>query len=129
MSRTVNPRGRCGSRSPMTTGPRLTSSTSRARPPKWSTQHVLGRSTGCWTTARRVRAPHSSSAARAMFQRLPIGQGVRATPGGAMSDKHFESDRITDVWGVRTPYGSGEAWPVRVDQLLAVGLDPSDVDQ
>jgi len=29
-------------------------------------------------------------------------------------------DRIAEPWGERTPYGRGEAWPVRVDSELAV---------
>lgn len=24
-------------------------------------------------------------------------------------------DSVADIWGERTPHGSGEAWPVRVD--------------
>ena len=31
-------------------------------------------------------------------------------------------DRIAEPWGTRTAYGSGEAWPVRVDQHLAEGV-------
>jgi len=37
-------------------------------------------------------------------------------------------DRIADPWGERTPYGRGEAWPVRQDQHLAPGVDSADVD-
>ena len=29
-----------------------------------------------------------------------------------------DRDRIADPWGRRTPYGAGQAWPVRVDQQL-----------
>jgi anaerobic selenocysteine-containing dehydrogenase len=29
-----------------------------------------------------------------------------------------DRDRIADPWGRRTPYGAGQAWPVRVDQHL-----------
>src|SRR5215203_1443487 len=36
-------------------------------------------------------------------------------------------DRITDVWGPRTPYGAGGAWPARLDQHLANGVDERDV--
>src|SRR4051812_2783136 len=39
------------------------------------------------------------------------------------------SDRIADPWGERTPYGPGEAWPVRVDMALADGLAEEDVDR
>jgi hypothetical protein len=31
------------------------------------------------------------------------------------------SDRISDPWGERTPYGAGEEWPVRVDEHLPAG--------
>lgn len=37
-------------------------------------------------------------------------------------------DRIADIWGPRTPYSSGETWPVRVDQYLADGLTNDAVD-
>lgn len=30
------------------------------------------------------------------------------------------ADRVTDVWGARTPYGPGETWPARVDEHLTV---------
>ncbi|MFI7598149.1 molybdopterin oxidoreductase family protein [Actinoplanes sp. NPDC049681] len=34
------------------------------------------------------------------------------------------ADRIADPWGVRTPYGPGEEWPVRVDEHVeAEGVD------
>src|ERR1700712_2727912 len=38
-------------------------------------------------------------------------------------------DRIAEPWGVRTPYGRGDAWPSRVDTFLADGLDPDEVDE
>jgi anaerobic selenocysteine-containing dehydrogenase len=38
-------------------------------------------------------------------------------------------DRIAEPWGERTPYGSGERWPVRVDCHLADGLQVDDVDR
>ncbi len=38
-------------------------------------------------------------------------------------------DRISDVWGPRTPHGRDTNWPVRVDQQLADGLEESDVDR
>src|SRR3954451_16860563 len=37
-------------------------------------------------------------------------------------------DRIAKPWGERTPYGHGEAWPVRVDRFLSEGLAEDDVD-
>ncbi|HVD54460.1 MAG TPA: molybdopterin-dependent oxidoreductase, partial [Propionibacteriaceae bacterium] len=33
-----------------------------------------------------------------------------------------------DIWGRRTPYSAGEAWPVRVDQHLIDGVTVDDVD-
>src|ERR1700709_1541961 len=38
-------------------------------------------------------------------------------------------DRITDLWGPRTPYGPDEQWPVRVDQHLAAGVSDADVQR
>ena len=38
-------------------------------------------------------------------------------------------DRIRDVWGERTPFQLGGAWPERVDLYLADGLEESDVDR
>ena len=32
-----------------------------------------------------------------------------------------DGDRIADPWGRRTPYGSGQAWPDRVDEQVADG--------
>ncbi|WP_026533760.1 molybdopterin oxidoreductase family protein [Arthrobacter sp. H14] len=40
-----------------------------------------------------------------------------------------KQDRIADPWGTRTPYGSGEKWPVRVDTHLEEGLNPEDIDR
>ena len=39
------------------------------------------------------------------------------------------TDRIADIWGERTPHGSGQAWPERVDQVLTEGLTDGDVDR
>ncbi|HEY0699206.1 MAG TPA: molybdopterin-dependent oxidoreductase, partial [Micromonospora sp.] len=42
------------------------------------------------------------------------------------------SDRISDPWGARTPYGPDGAtprWPVRVDSYLAEGVAEADVDR
>ncbi|MDP9694013.1 UNVERIFIED_ORG: anaerobic selenocysteine-containing dehydrogenase [Arthrobacter globiformis] len=39
------------------------------------------------------------------------------------------TDRIADIWGERTPHGSGQVWPERVDQVLAEGLTDGDVDR
>jgi len=41
----------------------------------------------------------------------------------------FMNDRLINKWGERTPFGPGEAWPVRIDQHLADGIAESDVDQ
>lgn len=38
-------------------------------------------------------------------------------------------DRIAEPWGTRTPYGSGEKWPVRVDSHFAEGVVPDDVER
>ena len=38
-------------------------------------------------------------------------------------------DPIADPWGIRTPYGPGEAWPARVDCHLADGISPESVDR
>ncbi|MCP2367493.1 anaerobic selenocysteine-containing dehydrogenase [Agromyces flavus] len=38
-------------------------------------------------------------------------------------------DRVEDVWGSRTPFGRGQHWPERVDQLLADGVAEGDVDR
>src|SRR5215203_3509006 len=39
------------------------------------------------------------------------------------------TDRIANLWGKRTPFGSGEDWPVRVDQILEEGISEDDVDR
>ena len=52
-----------------------------------------------------------------------------------MSDKRLPhatvspTDRISDVWGERTPYGRGDPWPGRVDFALREGLHEADVDR
>ena len=38
-------------------------------------------------------------------------------------------DRITRIWGHRTPYAKGGTWPERVDQHLAAGVTDEDVDE
>ncbi|MGN6753148.1 MAG: molybdopterin oxidoreductase family protein [Intrasporangium sp.] len=38
-------------------------------------------------------------------------------------------DRITDVWGARTPYARGGRWPERTDAHFADGVSPEDVDR
>src|SRR3954468_4345470 len=38
-------------------------------------------------------------------------------------------DRIAEPWGARTPYGPGEAWPVRIDSHLQDGLTAGNVDR
>ncbi|MDQ2621806.1 MAG: molybdopterin oxidoreductase family protein [Actinomycetota bacterium] len=38
-------------------------------------------------------------------------------------------DRIAEPWGVRTPYGAGESWPVRTDMFLEEGTGPEDVER
>jgi ferredoxin-nitrate reductase len=39
------------------------------------------------------------------------------------------TDRIEHIWGARTPYGSGEEWPERVDIHLVDGVSEADVDR
>jgi hypothetical protein len=39
------------------------------------------------------------------------------------------TDRIANLWGKRTPFGPGEEWPVRVDQILEEGISEDDVDR
>jgi ferredoxin-nitrate reductase len=39
------------------------------------------------------------------------------------------TDRIANLWGKRTPFGPGEDWPVRVDQILEEGVSEDDVDR
>jgi anaerobic selenocysteine-containing dehydrogenase len=36
-------------------------------------------------------------------------------------------DRITNIWGDRTPFGAGAAWPRRVDRFLEDGVDEASV--
>src|SRR4051812_29450874 len=38
-------------------------------------------------------------------------------------------DRIAQPWGSRTPYECGEPWPARVDQYLAEGVAPEQVQR
>lgn len=38
-------------------------------------------------------------------------------------------DRISEIWGTRTPFERGERWPVRVDIKLADGLAENDIDR
>ncbi|WP_264159307.1 molybdopterin-dependent oxidoreductase [Actinomadura rudentiformis] len=40
-----------------------------------------------------------------------------------------QADRITDLWGIRTPYGPGKDWPVRVDAFLRQGITPEQVER
>src|SRR5829696_1965114 len=39
------------------------------------------------------------------------------------------TDRIANLWGKRMPFGAGEDWPVRVDQILEEGISEDDVDR
>ncbi|MEU8804535.1 nitrate reductase [Spirillospora sp. NPDC048819] len=38
------------------------------------------------------------------------------------------TDRVADIWGARTPYGSGSQWPVRVDQYVEDGVPEDEVE-
>lgn len=46
-----------------------------------------------------------------------------------MADDSNGTDRITNPWGERTPYGPGETWPQRVDVHLADGVTEADVER
>jgi anaerobic selenocysteine-containing dehydrogenase len=37
------------------------------------------------------------------------------------------ADRIADIWGLRTPYGTDDPWPVRVDRYVEPGVDERQV--
>ena len=39
------------------------------------------------------------------------------------------ASRIDDPWGPRTPFGTGAAWPARVDAFLADGVTPEQVER
>lgn len=41
----------------------------------------------------------------------------------------MDRDRIAEPWGARTPYGTGEKWPTRVDTYLAEGVNADEVDR
>lgn len=41
----------------------------------------------------------------------------------------MDQDRIADIWGARTPYPGGAAWPERVDEFLADGVTEAGVDR
>src|SRR5829696_6418730 len=45
-----------------------------------------------------------------------------------MSKGGAVTDRIKEPWGERTPFGAGETWPVRVDQLLKEGISEFEID-
>ena len=38
------------------------------------------------------------------------------------------TDRIADIYGLRTPHAKGTVWPARVDQYLDPGIAESDVE-
>ncbi len=38
-------------------------------------------------------------------------------------------DRITDIWGARTPLAAGAEWAPREDVHLDDGIQPADVDR
>jgi ferredoxin-nitrate reductase len=39
------------------------------------------------------------------------------------------TDRIANLWGKRTPFGPGEEWPVRVDQILEEAVSEEHLDR
>jgi ferredoxin-nitrate reductase len=38
------------------------------------------------------------------------------------------TDRIADIWGMRTPHPAGTPWPVRVDEYVEAGVSVDEVD-
>ena len=38
------------------------------------------------------------------------------------------TDRIADIYGLRTPHARGTVWPARVDQYLEPGVEESSVE-
>src|SRR5215212_9225495 len=57
----------------------------------------------------------------------------RAAPG-RLKQRHARyrsgvADRVADIWGERTPFARGGAWPERVDQMLADGVSEADVER
>ena len=73
----------------------------------------------------RVHPPRLQRAAAVPVLR----PGRRWSAVGQVSVNRVPVDRIADIWGSRTPFGRGEKWPVRVDQVLAEGLSEADVDR
>jgi anaerobic selenocysteine-containing dehydrogenase len=59
---------------------------------------------------------------------LAVAQHKEAAMQARAADSEA-ADRIAEPWGARTPYGSGEAWPRRVDAFLDDGVTPEQVDQ
>jgi anaerobic selenocysteine-containing dehydrogenase len=41
----------------------------------------------------------------------------------------MKTDRIANPWGHRTPYGAGDAWPVRVDSYVADSISDDQIDR
>jgi len=39
------------------------------------------------------------------------------------------TDRITDIWGARTPFAAGQSWPQRQDEYLVDGIGHDDVEK
>jgi len=39
------------------------------------------------------------------------------------------TDRITDIWGARTPFAAGQPWPQRQDEYLVDGIGHDDVEK
>src|SRR3712207_4402313 len=84
--------------------------------------------TGVQTCALPISGPAAPGPRRAAGTDTPRGHrpGRHTTTGGPAVTR---IDRLAEPWGTRTPYGSGETWPVRVDRYLADGLTDDDVER
>ena len=41
----------------------------------------------------------------------------------------MDTDRVADIWGVRTPHPGGSRWPARIDQFLVAGVTAAEVER
>src|SRR5829696_7156500 len=69
---------------------------------------------------------------RGVAQEVPMNGGRGSSSAGreeAGTGAVRTVDRIAEPWGSRTPYGTGEFWPVRIDAFLEEGVSEQDVDR